>query len=179
MNKLTRVKLALTTLSVALLSSCSSNLYTFAPQTSAYHETTKRTVKSEEKAPVADTKTSMAVAATNVSPAEIPANHTEAATALAQAYSTKKTVVSENNVTSETGKSNVKKSIKKVRQEVQKIKQKVKESKGLGLSSNVKLLLILGLAFILVGALLNVGIIYTIGAILLIIALVLLLMEIL
>jgi hypothetical protein len=179
MNKFTRVKLALTTLSLALLSSCSSNLYTFAPNTGSYHGTEKKAatvVAKEETAP----EMVLAQAATSTAqPAEIEMAHAQAATALSQAYAAKKSAVKENNSVSATEKKDAKRHIKQLHQGVKDVKAKIKKSTGLGLSNNVKLLLILGLAFILVGALLNVGIIYTIGAILLIIALVLLLMEIL
>ncbi len=182
MKNFTRLKLAFTALSLTFLGACSPTMYTFTPNTGGYHgqESKKTEVAAREKAVTPEAVT--LTAATNPEPVTQPATETAITSQkLAQNLVAKTTPVNAQAVT-EKSETSQKHSLKALRKDMKQLKKDIKNGKGdqgLGLSSNVKLLLILGLAFLLVGALLNIGIIYLIGGILLIIGLVLFLMEIL
>ena len=178
MKNFTRLKLAAVALSLAFLSSCSSNLYTFAPGTGSYHNPEKKAVASAPKEEAAPENISLQ-AATATEPAEIQTAPARAAAALSQVIAVKRSAEKEHNTVSGTEKKGAKAQVKQVRQELKALKKKVKETDRSGSNATIKLLLILGLAFLLLGILLNLGILYTIGVVLLIIGLVLLLMEVL
>lgn len=182
MKKINVLRSTLAALSLAFLGACSTSQYTFAPGTGSYNETLAKKPVEPKTEPLA-----LADAATEINSSDpqaeiITSPKAEAATALAQTLAAnKKLQTPETAVNSETktDKKAARESLKKIKSDLKLLKEKVKEKKASGLSSNVKLLLILGLIFVIVGALIGIGVIYVIGVILLLIALVLLLMEIL
>lgn len=179
MKKFNVLRSTLAALSLAFLSACSTSQYSFAPGTGSYHETIAKRSTELKAEPLALAE---ATAETDPSTTEIITSpKAEAASALAQTLSANNNLqASETAISSETksDKKAAREAVKKIKNDLKKLKKKVKDSKASGISSSVKLLLILGLVFIVLGLLLG-HILYVIGVILLVIALILLLMDIL
>jgi len=172
MKKLIQFKLVLVAFSLIFLSSCSTQMYTFAPGTGGYHGQEKKAVAGQENNVSETELTAQASADLHAEPtiAETPAS--EAAAVLSNAL-TQKNLVTEKPAKAEV--KNAKQDLKQIRQDVKQLKKKVKETQKTQVNSSVKLLLVLGLVLILLGLVLPI--LYTIGVILVVIGLVLLILD--
>lgn len=179
MNKLTRLKLAFASLSVVLLSSCSSNLYTFAPNTGNYHGTAEKTAVASEKTVTAEklqeAQPILTASEETAAPAEFAAEHSSAASALAQsvAGTTNKLAVE----TASNEKAS-KETVKQLRKDLKQLKKGVKspDDTQAAVNKSALILIIVGLILALLG---GGSILGLIGVILLVVGLVLLLLDLL
>jgi hypothetical protein len=180
MKKINVLRSTLAALSLAFLGACSTSQYTFAPGTGSYHETLANKPVEQKAEPLALADADTEINASDAGADIITSPKAEAASALAQTLAANKNLkTSENAVASgtKTDKKAARDAVKQLKKDVKVLKKKVKDTNGSGLSSSVKLLIILGLIFIVLGLILPY--LAVIGLILLLIGLILLLMDIL